>query len=193
MTPCTATTHYQSTPQTSTSNRVCTLIRRPCNISLSEIQLSPPTPTSDRVCSNCSCPSGLYLFTSNATTCSSACRPCIANNCSGGEEYAQNCTWSTYGKCVPCQTGFYKNSSGFTLCSRCSPSCNAGNYIVSNCTLTSNIVCKQCTTTCNTTGLTLVGSCSNFNTPSCQGLQCCLNLMKGFVIDEVLLYRMAPL
>ena len=100
-------------------------------------QLEPPANWNGVNCE--ACPTGMYS-TGSGETSSSRCISCIAGTFSTGlaASSAINCT--------TCQTGTYSTGLGMTtssICTNCA-TCTTGQYNVSNCISSANIVCGAC-------------------------------------------------
>jgi hypothetical protein len=99
--------------------------------------------TSDYACEQCpssSCSSGQYIQTACAGTSVGKCAACTV---CGSDATAQGvCDGTTTAdiKCV-CAKGYFWAGD---RCSPCSQQCDSGSYIISECTITSDIVCKAC-------------------------------------------------
>ena len=84
---------------------------------------------------NCTvCAAGLY---SNSTG-ASACQACMSGT------FSSLVGSNSSAACTICQTGTYSDRSGSSVCTNCS-TCTIGQYNVSNCISSANIMCVNCT------------------------------------------------
>ena len=132
---------------TATSNTICTL----CAPN-TYFPAYPSTTTSSSLSDTCAtCPTTAYSVTGTAA----------------GLSYCQ-CQatyWFTGGVCAPaapCQAGVTYSATGYAAptCATC-PTCAAGQYAATNCTITSPRVCAPCTLGANFTNTTNTGKCTS--------------------------------
>ena len=97
------------------------------------------TTTSDRLCTSCSLGENFSL-----TTGSTVCTPCSI--CSPGFYQQAPCTTTSDRVRIPCVLGSsFSASSGATACTPCTQTlCPSKTIRTQNCTLTSDVVCRQC-------------------------------------------------